>query len=112
MKLSEIKGERVIETIADIIEPIGSIMSDPEAKKMLERDKSNKKEPIFKFLPTLLKSHKNDIYKILATVNGMDIEEYISQSNMVTIINDFSDVIMDESIQALFISAKPVEGEN
>ena len=112
MKLSEIKGERVIETIAEIIEPIGNIMSDSEAKEMFQQGKSKGKQPIFKILPTLLKTHKNDIYKILATVNGMDTEEYIEQSNMVTIINDFSDVIMDDSIKALFTSAKPVEEEN
>lgn len=112
MKLSEIKGERAIETIADIIEPIGNIMSDPEAKKMLGHDKSQKKVPIFKVLPILLKSHKNDIYQILAVVNGVTIEEYIKNSNMVTVINDFSDVIMDDSIQALFTSAKPVEEES
>lgn len=112
MKLSEIKGERAIETIADIIEPIGNIMSDSEAKELIQRDKSQKKVPIFKILPALIKSHKNDVYQILAVVNGVNIEEYIKNSNMITIMNDFADVITDETVQALFTSAKPVEEEN
>lgn len=112
MKLSKIKGERVIETIANIIEPIGNIMSDSETKKFIQRDESQKKILIFKILPTLLKSHKNDIYQILAVINDVTIEEYIKNSNMITIMNDFADVVMDETVQSLFISAKPVEVEN
>ena len=106
MKLSEIKGDRALEVIADIMEPITNLISDPETKKAL---KNNGKEPVVKILPKIIKTHKDDIYKMLAILDGVTVEEYAESANMVKIIQDFSDVVMDESIQTLFTSAKPVE---
>ena len=106
MKLSEIKGDRALEVIADIMEPISNLLSDPETKNAL---KNNGQKPIVKVLPKIIKTHKDDIYKMLAILDGVSVKEYSEQSNMVKIINDFTDVVMDESIQSLFISAKPVE---
>ena len=109
MKLSEIKGDRAIEVIAEIMEPISNLVSDPETKKAL---KNNGKEPIVKILPKIIKTHKDDIYKMLAILDGVTVAEYIKDVTMVKLLNDFTDVIMDESIQSLFTSAKPVEPEN
>lgn len=106
MKLSEIKGDRALEVIADIMEPITNLISDPETKKAL---KNNGKEPVVKILPKIIKTHKDDIYKMLAILDGVTVEEYAKSANMVKIINDFTDIVMDESIQSLFTSAKPVE---
>lgn len=106
MKLSEIKGDRALEVIADIMNPISNLLSDPETKKAL---KNTGKEPVIKILPQIIKTHKTDIYKIFAILDGVTVEEYAKSANMVKIIQDFSDVVMDESIQTLFTSAKPVE---
>lgn len=109
MKLSEIKGENTLDIIADILEPISNLISDPEAKKALKNDK---KEPIIKILPQIIKTHKKDIYKIFAILDGVSIEEYAKNANMVKVMQDFTDVVMDEAMQSLFISAKPKKEEN
>lgn len=106
MKLSEIKGDRALEVIADIMEPISNLISDPEVKKIFQ---NNKKEPISKKLPDIIKGHKSDIYKMLATLEGVSVEEYKKATTVVKVLKDFTDMLMDESVQELFISAKPVE---
>jgi len=108
MKLSEIKGDRALEVIADIMEPISNIVSDKEAKKAFQ---NAEKEPIVKVLPQLIKTHKQDIYKMLAIIDGVSVDEYKKSSNMMKLLQDFSDIITDESVQSLFISAKATEQE-
>lgn len=108
MKLSEIKGDRALEVIADIMEPLSNLISDPETKNAL---KGSSKKPVIKILPKIIKTHKNDIYKMLSVLDGVSVKEYAENSNMMKIIQDFTDVVMDDSIQALFTSAKPVEGK-
>ena len=108
MKLSEIKGDRALEVIADIMEPISNIVSDKEAKKAFQ---NAEKEPIVKVLPQLIKTHKQDIYKMLAIIDGVSVDEYKKSSNMMKLLQDFSDIITDESVQSLFISAKATEAE-
>ena len=108
MKLSEIKGDRALEVIADIMAPISNIVSDKEAKKAFQ---NAEKEPIAKVLPQLIKTHKQDIYTLLATIDGVSVEEYKKAANMMKLLKDFSDIITDESVQSLFISANPTEAE-
>ena len=38
MKLSDVKGERTIEVIAEIIDPIANIAEDEEASAMFKRE--------------------------------------------------------------------------
>jgi len=106
MKLSEIKGDRALEVIADLMEPISNLISDPDVKKAFE---NRKNKPIIKILPDIIKTHKTDIYKMLATLEGIDVKEYKKNTTIVKVIKDFTDMLMDESVQELFISAKPVE---
>ena len=104
MKLSEIKGDRALEVIADIMEPISNLVSDPEVKKTFQGTST---EPIVKVLPKIIKNHKKAVYNMLAILDGVSVKDYISNATITKILQDFSDVIMDESIQTLFISAKP-----
>ena len=60
----------------------------------------------------MIELYKPDIYKMLATLEGVNVEEYKKTTSLIKIIQDFTDMIMDESIQQLFISAKPVEEKN
>lgn len=108
MKLSEIKGDRALEVIADIMEPISNIVSDEEAKKAFQ---NATKVPIVKVLPKIIKAHKKDVYNMLAILDGVTVAEYSKNVTITKILKDFSDVIMDESVQALFISANPENAE-
>lgn len=86
MKLSAIRGERVFDVIADIIEPVSTIAQDKDAMRLF--DSSDKPvemsgweyfvERAKKSLPVLMKSYKSEICQIMATLNGITIDEYIN----------------------------------
>lgn len=112
MKLSEIKGERTLEVIADIIDPIANIAEDEAASELFRREKLPEGMTAKKFLlkrarkavPALLKGHKADIIAILSTIEGTSPEDYTGALNMVKLFKDCADLLTDEAFTALFIS--------
>lgn len=112
MKLSEIKGERTLEVIADIIAPIANIAEDEAASELFRREKLPEGMTAKKFLlkrarkavPALLKGHKADIIAILSTIEGTSPEDYTGALNMVKLFKDCTDLLTDEAFTALFIS--------
>lgn len=114
MRLSDIKGERTLEVIADIIDPIADIAEDEEAAALFKREKLPEGMTAKKFLlqkarkaaPALLKGHKDDIIAILAAIEGTRPEEYAGTLNLVKLIKDTVDLLTDEAFGTLFISAQ------
>ena len=106
MKLSEIKGDRAIDVIAEILEPIGVIMDDEQAKKIFDKKNTENK---LKLISPVLKKYKNEVYSILATIEGVPVEEYIKSTSLFKIFSDFSDLLSDMASQSLFISAKATQ---
>lgn len=112
MKLSEIKGERTLEVIADIIDPIAKIAEDEAASELFRREKLPEGMTAKKFLlkrarkavPALLKGHKADIIAILSTIEGTSPKDYAGALNMVKLFKDCTDLLADEAFTALFIS--------
>lgn len=118
MRLSDIKGERTLEVIADIIDPIANIAEDEEASALFKREKLPEGMTAKKFLlqrarksaPALLKGHKEDIISILAAIDGTSPDKYAGSLNLVKLIKDTVDLLTDEAFGALFISAQ--SGDN
>lgn len=114
MKLSQIKGDRAFEVIAEIIDPIANIATDKEAGKLFTKVKlpegADPKEfllnRIKQHLPYLLKSHKTDIMTILAAIEGVPCEEYASRLSIVKLLSDSTELLNDEDFKALFFSAQ------
>lgn len=114
MKLSDVKGERTLEVIADIIDPIANIAEDEAASAMFKREKLPEGMTANKFLlkrarkslPVLLKGHKADIIAILSAVEGVSAEEYAKTLNLVKLTKDCIDLLTDEVFMQLFISAQ------
>lgn len=114
MKLSEIKGERTLDVIADIIDPIANIAEDEEASNLFRKERlpegTTKKSFLLqrarKAVPALLKGHKSDIISILSTIDGTTPEEYTASLNLVKLTKDAIDLITDEAFMTLFISAQ------
>ena len=114
MKLSDVKGERTIEVIAEIIDPIANIAEDEEASAMFKREKlpdgmTAKKfltRRVRKSLPVLLKGHKADIIAILSAIEGVSAEEYAGALNLVKLMRDAAELLTDEAFMQLFISAQ------
>ena len=114
MKLSEIKGERTLDVIADIIDPIANIAEDEAASALFKREKLPDGMTAKKFLlqrarkalPALLKGHKSDIISIMSTIEGTTPEEYTASLNLVKLTKDAIDLLTDEAFTTLFISAQ------
>lgn len=112
MKLSQIKGERAYDILTEIVEPITNIMFDEEARKAFENmgEKSQPKD-VFKVLPKVMKSHKSDLIKALAIIDGVTVSQYKENLTLAKIASDFWDLLNDEESQKLFTSAEPEEAK-
>lgn len=117
MKLSDIKGERVFDVIADIIEPVTNIAQDKEITLfkrettpdgMTARSFAIKK--ISKNAPLLLKRHKGDISTVLAVIKGQTVEEYVASLNMATLSIDLLELLNDREFVSFFTSAAQTMG--
>lgn len=108
MKLSEINGERAVEVIADLIEPIANIATDKECadlfsvKPVKDEDKKvTARKHLVKKVPALLKSHKQDVIKIIATLDGKSVNDM----NVFSITAALIGFVQDEALIELFTSA-------
>ena len=108
MKLSDIKGERAVEVIADLIEPIANIATDKECadlfsvKPVKDEDKKvTARKHLVKKVPALLKSHKQDVIKIIATLDGKSVNDM----NVFSITAALIGFVQDEALIELFTSA-------
>lgn len=114
MRLSNVRGERTFDVIAELIDPIYSIVMDPEAAAMFKREKlpegMTAKEfmagKIRKSLPVLLKTHKEDLVTILAAIEGVDPKQYKKKLNMGVLVRDVIDLLSDDGFSDLFTSAQ------
>ena len=114
MKLSNVKGDRVFDVIADIIPPIANIAEDKTASELFVRKKLPKGMTPKGFMlqrmkasvPQLLKGHKADMIAILSSIEGVSASDYEANLDLLTLINDCVELITDEAFNALFISAQ------
>lgn len=114
MRLSDIKGDRVLEVIADIIDPIANIVGDKEAMAALKKEKmpegADRHEYLLgrvkKALPKLIKGHKTDIISILSAIEGVSVEEYTESLNLIKLMRDCTDLLNDEAFVAVFTLAR------
>lgn len=114
MKLSDIRGDRVFDVIADIIGPIANIAEDDAAAALFRREKPPEGMTPKKFLlerarkaaPKLLKGHKADLVAILSSVEGVSPETYAGVLNLPKLLRDVTELLTDEAFSGLFISAQ------
>lgn len=124
MRLSDIKGERAIDVIADLIAPITILATDKEIKTMFfvkpaKKDKSGKVDietvkkklmtNIQTKLPSLLKQHKNEIFAVLSVLEGVSFEKYVETVKLPKLVKDIIECATDPELQSLFTSAGQME---
>lgn len=117
MKLSEIKGERAIDVIVDLIEPIARIAEDKDAAKLFKREQCPKGESARSFLmkrirtsvPVLLREHKNELIEIMATLQGVTTESYAESLSVPKLIADVFSMLTDVELLSLFGLAQTTE---
>lgn len=116
MKLSDVKGDRTIDVIADLIDPIANIAQDKDVVEMFKRAKVPEGMEANEFfaqriragMPALLRGHKQDIVAILATIDDVTPEEYAEELNLMKLIHDFMELVTDETFLGFLVSS-PIE---
>ena len=108
MKLSELKGERAVEVIADLIAPIANIVDDQKnlqlfrfEKREGETDREAGLRDFKEKIPNLLKTHKQDVLAILCAVNGANPEDM----SLTDIVKGVVELANDKDFQSLFLSS-------
>lgn len=94
-KLSEIQNEEALDVLADILEPTIVIARDGEVKKKA-------KESRMAAIQYIMKNHKSALLKILATLEGVPIEEY--KVNVIQIPVKVMELLNDEDMMNFFHS--------
>lgn len=96
MKLSEFKDEQALDVLADLIEPAAEIMMDEKVSSEFE------KENLPRAVSFAIKNHKKAVIKILATLDGVPVEEY--HVNIFTLPVKLLELLNDPEVTQLFTS--------
>ena len=104
MKLSEIKGERALDVLADLIEPVAEILSDKEIVAILQSGKAPAKA-----IKLALKNHKRAVLDMMAAIDGEDPETY--QPSLFVLPKRLLDLLNDPEVQKLFSSQEMTSDE-
>lgn len=114
MRLSDIRGERALEVVAELIDPISNIAEDETAKELFAKKAVPDGMTAKKFvlgrvragLPSLIRGHKKDIMHILATLSGQTDAEYAETLTMEKLFVECIELFGDPAFTMLFSSAR------
>lgn len=95
MKLSEFHGEKALEVIADIIEPITAIVNDSEVREAST-------VTFAKAVSVALKKYTKDVLYVMAVLDDTDPKEY--NPSLVEIPKKLMEMYNDEDLRSLFTS--------
>lgn len=118
MKLSDIKGDRVLDVIADIIDPIANVAQDKDVAAMFEREavpdgmeaRDFFAQRMRKGLPVLLKGHKADIIAIMAAIEGVTPEQYVASLDFPKLFTDVMELVTDDALLDFLSSSETGKG--
>jgi hypothetical protein len=99
MKISEIRDEKAVEVLGDLIEPFIRILKSKEVQE------AAKKNITIELAQAMVKADPKAVLEILAICNQVPLDEY--HPNPFEIIRDLAGVLMDEALMSLFFSQEP-----
>ena len=110
MRLSDVRGDRCLEVVADLIEPVANIAEDETAAALFRRERCPEGMTAAQFalsrakasLPTLLKGHKGDVVAILSAIKGVSAEEYAEGMTLASLMVDVTELLTDEEFAGFF----------
>lgn len=100
MKLSDYKGAEALNVLADLIEPVGEIVSDKEILDILRKKGSNKLSAV----SLAIRNHTKSVIAILAALERKTPEEYENEVTLYTLPKALLDVLNDPELAQLFTS--------
>lgn len=93
-KLSEYRDGDALDLLADIMEPAAEIMIDDEVRKAFDEDTKLHAASV------AIKLHKDAVLKILATLDGVPVEEY--HCNIFTLPARVLEILNDDELINFF----------
>lgn len=110
MKLSEIRGERVFDVLADVITPVATIARDDDAMKLFSAEGKPEDMSAWEWfveratvaMPVILKTYRNEICQIMATVNDVPVDEYVEGITIQKLLRDTIDLVTDSEFISFF----------
>ena len=97
-KLSDIKGEKALDVLAELIEPAAEIFADPEIERVMKRKRSKKLD----VAKVIIKNHKKAILHIMAVIDEEDPKEY--SPSLIDIPMKIIDILNDPAFSDFFAS--------
>lgn len=118
MKLSDIRGDRVLDVIADVIDPIANMVQDRDVAAMFKREAVPEgmeqreffAERMRKGLPVLLKGHKADIIAVMAAIEGVTPEQYAESLGFPKLFTDVMELVTDDAFLDFLSSSETGKG--
>lgn len=96
MKISEIKGERALDLLAEMMDPITEILADKELKRIAANGTR------IQLIKKILKDHKKSMITILALLDDQDPETY--EPTLPEIPAKIMQVLNDPAFKSFFTS--------
>ena len=120
IKISEIKGEKAMDILADIVDPIANIAADKEAANLFGRkdlpDGMTVKEYVVQrirtAIPALIRSHKQDLIKILSALSDKTEDEYKKNMTLESVVMDVLSLMTDALFNAFFTVSQSTEEQS
>lgn len=103
MKLSDIKGEKALDLLVDLIDPVTAIMADEEITAIYRS-----KKPKILLVKKLIENHKKEVLTILALLNEEDPSTY--EPSLIALPIMILDLVNDEELKDLFTSQRQMKG--
>lgn len=122
MRISELSTDTGLDVLCEITPYLGAIITDEAlVSELRNRIKLNKEasvaevyaaglDKITKLLPIILKTHRDDVYGIVAAVNGKTATEVAEQSMLKT-ASEIRDIIKDKEFRDFFKSLRDTDHE-
>ena len=105
MRLSDVKGERALDVIADLIEPVVSLATSDEFKDAFKSgDGTDNADRLRRAAPILIKAHKTEIIAILSTIEGVSPEEYEEGMTVASVVTDIAELMTDDAFTGFLAS--------
>lgn len=115
MKLSEITGDRALDIIADILPVVGRLKDSKALDDFYKAHKTHdltskevRADLIFSLVPSLIKSNKQDILQVVASVTGTTVRE-VKKLSAKALWGEIKEILSDPEMQELFGSSVNTE---
>ena len=106
MRLSEIRGDRVFDVLAAVIEPLANIAQDPLFAELTERRECPEGmtpqeftlERAKRALPQLVNGHRRDFVEVLSALEGEDPDRYAEELTIPKLIGGVYSILTDKEL--------------